>query len=98
MRVASTILCVLKTQVHIARVESLKSTIGFDCSFAVSSAGRIGGLGIFWNNQTRVEMIITESGEEPWRLTCIYGEAQMGERHKTWDMIISIMAMSQLLW
>jgi exonuclease III len=56
-RVAPTVLCVLETQVHKARVENLKSTLGFDCSFAISSAGRSGGLGIFWNNNTRVEIL-----------------------------------------
>ena len=46
-QVALTVLCVLETQVHKARVESLKSTLGYDNSFAVSSSGRSGGLGIF---------------------------------------------------
>jgi len=68
----------------------LKSTIGFDCSFAISSEGRSGGLSIFWNNNVRVEIlpysqyhidaIITENREDAWRFTCVYGEARMG-RH-----------------
>jgi hypothetical protein len=56
-RVSLTVLCVLKIQVHKARVENLKNTLGFDCSFAISSAGHSGGLGIFWNNNTRVEIL-----------------------------------------
>ena len=56
-QVAPTVLCVLETQVHKARVESLKGTLGYDNSFAVSSLGRSGGLGIFWNNNTRVELL-----------------------------------------
>jgi hypothetical protein len=57
--VAPTVLCVLETQVHRSRVEGLKNTLGFDNAFAVSSAcsGRSGGLGVFWNNNTRVEII-----------------------------------------
>ena len=100
--------CVLETQIHKARVESLKGTLGFDNSFAVSSSGRSGGLGIFWNNKTRVEIlpysqyhidaIVTEYGKEPWRLTCVYGEAQTTERHKTWDMLKFIKASSHLPW
>ena len=46
-----TVLCVLETQVHKTCVEDLKTTLGFDNSFAVSSSGRSGGLGIFWNNE-----------------------------------------------
>ncbi|KAG2581337.1 hypothetical protein PVAP13_6KG025505 [Panicum virgatum] len=42
--VAPTVLCVLETQVHKTRVEGLKTTLGFDNSFAVSSSGRSGGL------------------------------------------------------
>ena len=46
-QVAPIVLCVLEIQVHKARVESLKSTLGYDNSFVVSSSGRSGGLGIF---------------------------------------------------
>lgn len=38
-RVAPSMLCVQETQVHKARVEGLKTTLGFDHSFAVSSRG-----------------------------------------------------------
>ena len=44
---APSVLCVLETQVHKARVEQLKTTLGFDFSFAVNSTGRCGGLVIF---------------------------------------------------
>ena len=74
-KVAPTVLCVLETQVHKARVEGLKNTLGYDNAFAVSSAGRSGGLGIYWNNNTRVEIlpfsqyhidaIVTENGHDP---------------------------------
>jgi exonuclease III len=48
--VASSVLRVQETQVHKARVEQLKTTLGFNSAFAVSSSGRSGGLGIFWKN------------------------------------------------
>jgi exonuclease III len=106
--VAPTVLCFLDTQVHRARVEGLMSTLGFDNAFAVSSSGRSGGLGIFWNNNTRVESlpysqyhidtIVTESGGEPRRLACAYGETQVPKHHKTWDMLKFIRAASPLPW
>jgi hypothetical protein len=78
-------------------VEGLSRTLGYDRSFAVSSSGRSGGLGIFWNNNTNVQIlpfsqyhidsIITEQDQEPWRLTCVYGKAQTNQRFKTWDML-----------
>ena len=101
-----TVLCVLETHIHKSRVELLNGTLGYDNSFVVSSLGRNGGLGIFWNNKTRVEIlpysqyhidaIVTEYGKEPWRLTCVYGDAQTAERHKTWDMLKFIKASSRL--
>lgn len=72
--VAPSVLCVLETQVHKSRVEGLKSTLGYDCAFAVSSLGRSGGLGIYWNKSTSVQLlpysqyhidvIITEGGTD----------------------------------
>ena len=105
---APTVLCVVETQVNKARVEGLKDTLGYDNAFAVSSSGRSGGLGLYWNKNTKVEIlpfsqyhidsIISENGGEPWRFTCVYGEAQTAERHKTWDMLKFIKASSPLPW
>jgi hypothetical protein len=39
-------------------VKNLKNTLGFDHSFAVSSTGRSDGLGIFWNNNGIVTILI----------------------------------------
>jgi len=52
-----TVLCVLETQMHKTCVEDLKTTLGFDNSFAISSSGRSGGLGIFWNNEIKLEFL-----------------------------------------
>jgi hypothetical protein len=38
-------------------VEQLKGTLGFDNSFAVSSTGRNGGLGIFRMNNIHLEIL-----------------------------------------
>ena len=72
---APTVLCVVETQVNKARVEGLKGTLGYDNVFAVSSSGRSGGLGLYWNKNTKVEIlpfsqyhidsIISENGGEP---------------------------------
>jgi hypothetical protein len=89
-------------------VENLANTLGYDNAFAVSSTGRSGGLAIFWNNEIKIELlpysqyhidaIVSPASEESWRLTCVYGEAQVRERHKTWDMLKFIKASSHLPW
>ena len=100
------VVCVLETQVSKERVEGLKSSFGFDKSFAVSSTGCSGGLGIFWNNNVSVQIlpysryhidvIISEGNSDPWRLTAVYGEAQVVDTYKTWDMLKSIKPTSRL--
>jgi exonuclease III len=90
---ALSVLCVLETQVHKTRVESLKGTLGFDNYFAVSSDGRSGGLGIFWNNEIKLQLlpysqyhvdaIITEGSNDPWRVTCVRGSS---DERATQDM------------
>ena len=103
-----TVFCVLETQLHKTRVEGLASVLGYDSCFAVSSSGRSGGLEIFWNSETNIELlpfsqyhidaIITERGSDPWRLTCVYGEPQTSERFKTWDALKFVCSSSGLPW
>ena len=47
-KITHIVLGVLETQVHQARVEGLKGTLGFDNAFVVSSSGCNGGLRIFF--------------------------------------------------
>jgi hypothetical protein len=89
-------------------VERLAGTLGYDRSFAISNTGRSGGIGIFWNNDINIEIlpysqyhldaVVSSINMEPWRLTCVYGEACVSERHKTWDMLKFIRSSSDLPW
>jgi hypothetical protein len=89
-------------------VESLAGTLDYDNTFAVSSTGCSGGLGISWNNEIRIDLlpysqyhidaVVFPPSVEPWWLTCMYGEAQVGDRHKTWDMLKFIKSSSPLPW
>jgi exonuclease III len=56
-RFTPSILCVVETQMHRSSVESLTRSLGFNKSFAVSSSGRSGGLGLFWNNEIKIEVL-----------------------------------------
>lgn len=105
---APTVLCVVETQLHRTRVEKLAPLLGFKNSFAVSSTGRSGGLGMYWNDDVKIEIlpysqyhmdtIVTGLEGDPWRLTCVYGEARTTERHKTWDMLKFIISSTDLPW
>jgi exonuclease III len=105
---APSVLCLLETQIDKKRVEGLARTLGFDNSFAVSSQGRSGGLGLFWNNEINLEVlpysqyhidaIISSPTMEQWRLTCVYGEARVSERYKMWDLLKFLRSSSPLPW
>jgi hypothetical protein len=89
-------------------VESLARSLGFDNVYAVSSNGRSGGLALLWNNDIQVEVFrfscyhinsrVTGLGNDTWRLTCVYGEAQVSERYKTWDTMKNIRDENNLPW
>jgi hypothetical protein len=63
---------------------------------------------MFWNNETNIENLsfsqyhiharVTERNCEPLRLTCVYGEAQVAETFKTWDMLKFIKSSNPLPW
>ena len=54
---APTLLCIVETQLESGRVEALAGTLGFDSAYAISSRGRSGGIGLFWNNLINVEIL-----------------------------------------
>lgn len=100
---APTILYIIDTQINRVRVEALVGTLGYDITYAIDSQGRSGGIGILWNNLVKIEILgywfimfialcVLDPGEEAWRLSCVYREAQMHlrpqnlgcvKRHKT---------------
>ena len=60
-------------------------SLGFEKSLFVSNRGRSGGLGIFWNESIKLEIIgyskyhidveVEDLGNIPSRITFVYGEA-----------------------
>ena len=105
---APTVLCVVETQIAKYRVEGLASTLGFDNAFGVGSSGRSGSLCIYWKNSVdltlrnyskyHIDMTVKEVGNDPWRLTCWYGEANRSLRHLTWNMMRFLKADSDMPW
>lgn len=101
-------LCLLETQIFSSRAENLASSLGFNNSYGVSSSGRSGGIVLYWNDEIKIEVLgyakyhidtsIAELGTGPWRLTCVYGEAQVSERYQTWDTLRSLAGTSGLPW
>ncbi|XP_073354033.1 uncharacterized protein [Aegilops tauschii subsp. strangulata] len=70
--------------------------------------GRSGGLGIFWNDEIKLEVVgyseyhidvtVDELVDTKIRATFVYGEAQVNLRYKTWDMLKGIVGTTNLPW
>jgi exonuclease III len=105
---APNMLCLQETQLPNNRVEGLARSLGFPNVFVVKSSGRSGSLEIFWNSEIKVEIlpysqyhidaIVYSSSMDPWRLTCVYGVAQVSERHKTWNLLKFLRSSTPLPW
>jgi hypothetical protein len=98
----------METQINKCRPENLRFSLGFDSSFAVSSSGRSGGLGLFWNNDVDVSVkkysnyhigtIVSEHRKELWRMSFIYGEPDRSLRYRTWDIMKQMRSDMDLPW
>ena len=107
-RFAPSVLCLQETQVGGLRARNLAHSFGFNRSYTVGSRGRSGGLAMYWNDnlnlelihfsQYHIDMIVKKDEEQPWRITCIYGEANVNERQKTWDLLRFLRSESNLPW
>ena len=75
---------------------------------AINSSGRSGGIGIFWKDEIKVEVIgfsqyhvdviVENLAEIKFRAMFVYGEAQVNKRYKTWNTLRGIVNVSNLPW
>jgi hypothetical protein len=83
------LLFVMETKINSKRTEKLRNALGFSSSFAVSSIGLSGGIGLFWNSEITVDLksfnsnhidvlVQPRDGGAQWRFTEFYGNR--GER------------------
>ena len=96
-KLAPTLLCIVETQIEGSRVENLAGTLGYDNVYAFDCEGRSGGIGLFLNDEIKIEILgysryhldvsVEEEGHDAWRMTCVYGEAQRHLRYRTWDVL-----------
>lgn len=77
--------------------KNVKSRLGFDCAFGVSSVGKAGGLCNFWNSNNISFDLVSYSqnhicgdvlmGTVSWRFVGLYGWPGTSDKHKTWLLI-----------
>lgn len=69
----------------------------FDNMCCVEAHGRAGGLALLWGEEVQLKILCSKDhcidvevsleGESSWRLSCIYGWFESGQKYNTWDMI-----------
>jgi hypothetical protein len=87
----------------------LRHRLGLKGFAGFSSDGLSGGLALFWHDQINVEVqhvneryidaYVSESPNSPqWRLTCVYGEPRVENRHRMWEIMRELKTLSTLPW
>ncbi|CAM8943394.1 unnamed protein product [Rhodiola kirilowii] len=85
----------IETKCGSRRCEIVRVKLGFDCCFVVPARGRSGGLALFWNNSTSVEVVsysgfhidflLRHNGSV--HISLFYGSPKASLRYKSWDLI-----------
>lgn len=90
-------------------MEMVRRECGFQNMFAANRTGNSGGLALLWKENFKVsllsfsknyiDVIVQEQGRGiPWRLTCIYGEPNQGQRRDFWNHLTLLRDKSSVPW
>lgn len=55
-------------------------------------------LDVFGYSEYHIDATVSCQVQDDWRLTCIYGEAQVNKRYMTWDLLKCLVSASPLPW
>jgi hypothetical protein len=100
-------LCETRQPKHkMARVRNRLGLKGFD---GISSQGKSGGLALYWDeslsvnvldiNERWIDAYVRLSDDEPmWRVTFVYGEPRVENRHLMWDSLCRLRSTSDIPW
>uniref|UniRef100_A0ACD5Y7A5 Uncharacterized protein n=1 Tax=Avena sativa TaxID=4498 RepID=A0ACD5Y7A5_AVESA len=88
------------------KVRRLRNRLGLRGFCGVDSDGLSGGLALFWCDEMsksisdrHIDAHIQISPNDPvWRLTCVYGEPRMEDRHRMWTLLQNLKSQSVLPW
>ncbi|CAM8931881.1 unnamed protein product [Rhodiola kirilowii] len=97
---------IIETKCGSRRCEAVRIQLGFDCCFVVPARGRFGGLALFWNNTTDVDVVSYSGSHIDFRLkhksvvhiTLFYSSPKASLRHKSWELIRKLRRLNCLPW
>lgn len=97
-RYRPTLLFLSEMKMRDTSVQKFMWTLGYSSSFAVSSVGLSGGLGLFWSssvsisvkafNNRCIDVHVTPENGATWRATFVYGEPKRERCANFWDFFI----------
>ncbi|XP_021743457.1 uncharacterized protein LOC110709547 [Chenopodium quinoa] len=98
---------VSKIKIDSQRLELIRNRCSFTNGLCISSSGRSGGIGLWWNNNLTVNIsgfsahhicgeVCNNENEPRWRLVGIYEWPEATNKHLTWNLMRSTYASSSL--
>lgn len=90
-------------------MQRLRNCLGLKGFAGVSSDGRSGGLALFWHehlcidiqsmNERHIDAYVRSSlDDDMWRLTCVYGEPRVEDRHHMWELLQQLRGQVDVPW
>lgn len=80
-----------------SEIKLLQNKLNYDKSCCFEAIGKAGGLAVLWlddidvnvqgTDEHHIDIIVRSEGRIDWRLTCVYGWPENGQKYKTWDTI-----------
>ena len=99
---------IMETKINRILMESLRIKLGYSCKLVVESAGKRGGLGLFWSDSVDIQLLsfssfhidvqVVSCQGSPWRFTGFYGHPEVNRRHHGWMLLRRLHGMSNLPW
>ena len=94
---------VAETKSKSPRIEKLKNSLGFAHCYCFGSAGRTGGLALFWkmgvdlevifaNKNVVVSLVYSDLSNSVWMLISVHGPPYLAKRKKLWALMDEIIS------
>ena len=98
-----------ETMISESRVKNLRWRLGLKGCLAIDSRGKRGGLALFWDENTQVNLLSINDryidvsicdcpNGAPWRATFVYGEPRVEDWHKLWEIMERLKTRSWEPW
>jgi exonuclease III len=94
------VLFLSETKMDEKRMSVIKRKLGVEHMEVVDCEGKGGGIAVLWRegvnlvlrskSKYHIDMQVETTGEDKWRFTGIYGEAQTELKYKTWELLRSL--------